>query len=174
VDGTVSAQEKADFAKIFLLNTFREEMDHFLQDLVQRSFSDANWNSFLVCFLHVIEDCPLICRADNATLANVDEVFIVRDGNSAGETPDGSPPAIIWGLCFKGELKMPIGANFTISAKLIDTLVALSESRELKSVRKHQRHFSFSVDESQRKAVERFAQILIPKNAKMADTASSG
>jgi len=133
MDGTATAEEKADFKKIFLLNTFRSELDHFLQDHVQRSFSNAGWNSFLASFLHVIEDCPLICKADNATLANVDEVFIVRDGDGTGEAPDGTPPAIVWGLSFKGELKMPIGANFTISDKLIETFVAFSGSRNPKA-----------------------------------------
>lgn len=128
MNDTVSNQEKADFAKVFLLNTFREEMNRFLNDHVQRSFSDARWNSFLTYFLRVIEDCPLICKADITTLANVDEVFIVRDGDA--ETPDGSPPAIIWGLFFKGKLKMPMGANFTMSDRLIDKFVAFSGTRE--------------------------------------------
>lgn len=129
LDGTVSAEEKAAFAKVFLLNTFKQELNRFLQDYVQRSFSDAQWNTFLACFLHVIEDCPLICEADNATLANVDEVFIVRDGDG-NEAAEGLPPAIVWGLCYKGELRMPMGANYTMTDKLIDTFVAFSESRK--------------------------------------------
>jgi hypothetical protein len=134
MDGTATAQEKADFAKIFSLKAFREEIDRFLKDYVQRSFSDPAWNSFLTHFLRVIEDCPLICKADNASLTNVDEVFIVRNSDDTEGIHDDSEPAIVWGLCFKGELKMPMGTNFTLSDKLIETLIAFTESQKAKAI----------------------------------------
>jgi hypothetical protein len=131
MNGTATEQEKADFEKLFSLKAFREEIDRFLQDHVGRSFSDEHWNKFMYAYLHVVEDCPLICKPDNATLANIDEVFVIRDGDA--QQADVTQPGIVWGLRFKGELKMPIGTDIVLSNTMIDTIVALSETRPTKT-----------------------------------------
>jgi hypothetical protein len=126
INGTATEQEKAAFEKLFSLEAFREEMNHFLRDHVERSFSNEDWDRFLSAYLHVVEDCPLICKPDNAALANIDEVFVIRDGDA--QENDAERPGIVWGFCFQGEFKMPIGTDFAISDRTIETIVAFSET----------------------------------------------
>src|SRR5487761_415387 len=112
VNGTLSHEENRDFVRMFTFDTFRDELDQFLQVKKLRPFSDAEWNSFLACFLNVVEDCPLSCRAQGASVTEVDEVVIIRE---TGRVADGNPQAVIWALCFAGKLKMSFGGTDPLS-----------------------------------------------------------
>jgi hypothetical protein len=127
INGTLSHEEKADFARTFALNTFRHELSQFLQAKNLPPFSDAQWNFFLKSFLNVIEDCPLFCKAEGAAVAEVDEVVLIRQTEKA---PDGNAPALIWALCFQGKLKFPVGKMDPLLDKMWDAIVAFGEARE--------------------------------------------
>ena len=123
--GTLNEEEKGDFARIFSLDVFREELNHFLEHKNLTSFSDSAWNIFLACFLNVIEDCQLACRAKDETLSHVDEVVVLRHGR----TQDGSPQSVIWALCLKGKFKMSVGGIEELSDEIIAAIEAFSEVR---------------------------------------------
>jgi hypothetical protein len=127
VSGTLSDVEKVDFARIFALDIFRQELGQFLYAKQLPSFSDEGWNSFLTCFLNVIEDCPLFCRDNGRTVTQVDEVVVVRDPQRIS---DGSPQPVIWALCFGGKFRMSVGGDFTLEDRIFDAIVAFNEARD--------------------------------------------
>ncbi|MGA7921672.1 MAG: hypothetical protein WCA38_18575 [Candidatus Acidiferrales bacterium] len=127
IKGSMSEDEKTDFARIFSLDTFRNELNQFLEVKKLRPFSDAGWNSFLACFLSVIEDRPLFCEAIGATVTQVDEVVVVRDPK---RIPDASPQPVIWPLCFGGKFRMSIGGDSTHEDRISDAIVAFNEARD--------------------------------------------
>ncbi len=127
MNGSMSEDEKADFARIFSLDTFRDELNQFLQVKKLPLFSDTGWNAFLACFLSVIEDCPLFCKANGATVTQVDEVVVVRDSK---RIPDGSPQPVIWALCFEGKFRTSVGGDFTHEDRIFDAIIAFNEARE--------------------------------------------
>jgi hypothetical protein len=127
IEGSMSEDEKADFARIFSLDTFRKELNQFLEVKELRPFSNTEWNSFLACFLNVIEDCPLFCEAKGATVTQVDEVVVVRD---LDRIPDDSPPPVIWALSFGGKFRMSVGGDFTHEKRISNAIVAFNEARD--------------------------------------------
>lgn len=125
--GTMSNEEKATFARIFSLEMFREELTRFLQTKLIRPFSNEGWNSFLACFLNVIEDCPLVCKAEGANVTHVDEVVIVQD---PARIPDGSPLPVIWALCFGGKFRQSIGGDPSMEDRIFEAIEAFIGARE--------------------------------------------
>ena len=130
-DGTLSEDENRDFVRVFALDTFRDELNQFLQAKRLRPFSDAKWNSFLACFLNVVEDCPLSCSVQGASVTEVDEVVIIRE---PGRVADGNPQAVIWALCFAGKFKMSFGGTDPLSGKAEDAIVAFIEARDRSAI----------------------------------------
>ena len=127
VNGTLSHEEITDFARILEFNKFRDELSQFLQTKRLRPFSDVEWNRFLACFLQVIEDCPLYCESQDASVSEVDEVVLVREGERSA---DGTPPAITWALCWKGRPKTTYGGIEPLSDKTADAIRAFHEARD--------------------------------------------
>jgi hypothetical protein len=127
VNGTLSHEEITDFARILEFNKFRDELSQFLQTKRLRPFSDVEWNLFLTCYLQVIEDCPLYCVSRDASVTEVDEVVLIRED---GRNSDGTPPAITWALCWKGQPKTTYGGTETLSDKTEAAIRAFHEARE--------------------------------------------
>jgi len=127
INGTHSEEERSEFARILEFSTFRDELGQFLRAKRIRPFSDAEWNSFLACFLNVIEDCPLYCKARGIPVTEVDEVVLVRE---PGRVPDGTPQPVIWALCLAGKFRMSYGGDLTLSDRTMDAIIAFSESRD--------------------------------------------
>jgi hypothetical protein len=125
--GSMTEEEKAQFGRLFSFDDLREELTAFLKAKNISSFSDKGWNSFLACFLNVIQDCPLVCKADGSTVTNVDEVVIVQD---AARVPDGSPLPVIWALCFKGKFRQSIGGDPSTEDRIFEAIMAFVEARE--------------------------------------------
>lgn len=125
--GTMTDEEKAEFSEVFSLDRLREEMTTFMQIKLIPPFSTEGWNTFLACFLNVIEDCPLVCKGDGATVKYVDEVFIVQD---SARVPDGSPLPVIWALCFKGKFKQSIGGDPSMDDRIFEAIEAFIEARD--------------------------------------------
>jgi hypothetical protein len=125
--GTMTEEEQGLFGRLFSLDILREELTAFLVAKNIPSFSDKGWNSFLACFLNVIADCPLVCKADSAAVANVDEVVIVQD---AARVPDGTPLPVIWALCFKGKFRQSIGGDPSTEDRIFEAIMAFVEARE--------------------------------------------
>jgi hypothetical protein len=130
LSGKSTDQEKNDLRKIFSLNTFRGELTQFLSDKRLPMLPDAEWNSFLTCFLNTIEDCPLVCEANGANVTEVDEVVLIKDIGDSDRIPDGKPPAVIWALSFQGQHKSAIGANFSMSDQTVEALIEFGRRRK--------------------------------------------
>jgi hypothetical protein len=125
VNGTPTTEdEKDDFRRIFTLETFRDQLNQFLSEKKLGPFGDTEWTQFLTCFLNVIQDCPLLCRAQRDSVRDIDEVVLIKEMGDASRTPSGAMPPIIWALCSDGHLRLTLGANFTLSDKVIDILIA--------------------------------------------------
>jgi hypothetical protein len=125
----LTEQEKNVFRNVFSLSTFRGELNQFLSDKRLRTLSDAEWNSFLACFLNTIEDCPLVCEAEGSNVTQVDQVVLIKEVGDGDRIPDGKPPAILWALCFRGQHKFTIGANFSMSDKTVEALIGFGRRR---------------------------------------------
>lgn len=125
IAGTLNNADKADFSRIFSLDIFREELSQFLNDKGLGSFSEPAWNTFVACFLNVIEDCPLACKAKEEGLAYVDEVIVLRHDRAL----DGSPQHVIWALCHKGKFKMSVGGLDPLPSEVINAIDAFIEAR---------------------------------------------
>jgi hypothetical protein len=121
--------EKDEIRAVFTLDRFRGELSQFLRKRELPDFSDAEWNSFLACFLNVIQDCPLLCKPREIELKRVDEVVLISEVADPQRKPDGSAPPIIWALCFKGNHINTIGANFDLTDQVIDAMIDFSRKR---------------------------------------------
>ena len=120
----IAEEEKNDFRRVFTLESLRDELNQFFLEEKLGPLHDAEWNDFLTCLLNVIQDCPLYCRAKGAGVRDIDEVVLIKEMGDASRTPSGTLPPIVWGLCSGGHLKFTLGANFTLSDRLIDALIA--------------------------------------------------
>jgi len=76
IDGQLTNEDKTSLRAFFLMSRFRQELENLLAEQGLRSLEDAEWNRFLTCFLNIIEDCSLTCKAPG--LANVDAVVLIR------------------------------------------------------------------------------------------------
>ena len=123
----ITEEEKNDCRRVFTLEIFKDELNRFLSENELEPLPDAEWNDFLTSFLNVIEDCPLVCRAQRANVGEIDEVVLIKEMGDASRTPNATVPPIIWALLSGGHLKFTLGANFTLSDRLIDALVALEK-----------------------------------------------
>ena len=127
----LTEQEKDQFRSVFSLSTFRGELDQFVAAKHLPTLSDGQWNSFLACFLNTIEDCPLLCEGKGAKTSEVDEVVLIKEIGDIDRPADSNPPQILWALCFEGQHKFTIGANFTLSDEVIDALLDFGRRRNL-------------------------------------------
>jgi len=123
---TLTEPEKAQFSNLFSLNAFREELAQFLQTKNIQPMSDEGWNSFLASFLNVIEDCPLLCKTNDATLTNVDEIVVIQDKQRAA---DGSPQPVIWAFCFHGKHKSSFGGDPAMEERVWEAVDAFIAAR---------------------------------------------
>ena len=121
--GELTDQDKDEFRNVFSLARFQEELNQFLAEHHLPTISGAQWNSFLACFLNTIEDCPLRCEGKGTNTTEVDEIVLIKEMEATDRAADGKPPQILWALCFQGNLKCTMGANFTLSDKVVDALV---------------------------------------------------
>lgn len=96
--GTPTDREKQYFRDRFTLQPMREELRMLSNECDLPILADAAWNSFLACFLAVIEDCPLSLRLPPGTIADVDEVVLTREMGETLGIADGKPPRIVWEL----------------------------------------------------------------------------
>ena len=88
--------DKRSLREFYSMSAFRDELEGVLSGVGLRCFQDDEWNRFLCCFLSVIEDCPLECKATG--LKNVDKVELMREvGDVNGAASPDSPP-IVWAL----------------------------------------------------------------------------
>ncbi len=109
VNGQLTEGDKKALRAFFLMSRFRDELETLLVREGLRRFADDEWNGFLACFLNVIEDCPLTCRAPG--LANVDKVVLIREvGEERAPSPEA--PAIVWALYHQNRHIFMLGANF--------------------------------------------------------------
>jgi len=127
--GELTEQEKNEFRSVFSLTAFRGELNRFLTDKHLPAFCDAEWNSFLACFLNTIEDCPLVCKAKGVNTSEVDEVVLTKEVGDSDRTADGNPPPIIWALCFRGQPRIHIVANLDFSDEAVQALADFSQRR---------------------------------------------
>ena len=129
VNGQPSGLDKAEFAKLFSLDAFREELGQFLTENRLSKFSNIAWKKFLPCFLNVIEDCSLVWE-NPGSKAKVDEVVIIRVGGKTGRIPDGTTHHPIWALCSGRKLKMVVGGIDKLSNEITDAIDAFVRKRE--------------------------------------------
>ena len=140
--GELPEEEKADFREVFNFTAFCNELTHFLSANRLPDFDDRWWNAFLTHFLNVVEDCPLVCKAQEERVGQrtmparepllaVDEVVVFL-APRADAVPDGAPPPINWALCHKGQLIFSMSANSALSDEVVDAMVAFGKSRERK------------------------------------------
>ena len=109
--GTFTEEEKEYFRGRFTLEPVREELRLLCEESNLPVFTDAGWNSFLSCFLAVIEDCPLSIRLPAGTIADVDEVVLTREVGTTFGVADGNPPRIVWELKQGGNHVLWLTAN---------------------------------------------------------------
>jgi hypothetical protein len=120
VNGQLTEEDKRSLRAFFLMNTFREELEDFLVKVGLRRLQDDEWNGFLACFLNVIEDCPLVCRAPG--LPNIDKVVLIREVGEA-RVPSPGAPAIVWALYRQERHIFMMGANFEKSNRALPEMV---------------------------------------------------
>jgi hypothetical protein len=130
LSGTLSEEEKNNFQRMFSLDAFREEMNYFLRDKGLPLFSDAGWNLFLTAFLNVIEDCPLLYKAQGAAVTHVDELVVIRVPREASAVSRENSQAIYWGLRFKGKFMMSIGGYPELSEEVENAIDAFIQQSE--------------------------------------------
>lgn len=109
--GTLTDSEKSSFRDRFTLKSLRNELDVLFGELGLPRFREEQWNSFLSCFLGVIEDCPLSLRSAQQSTAKIDEVVLTREVGTILGQADGKPPRIVWELKYKGIHKHWLTAN---------------------------------------------------------------
>ena len=109
--GTFADEEKEYFRGRFTLEPVREELRLLCEESNLPVFTDAGWNSFLSCFLAVIEDCPLSIRLPPGAIADVDEVVLTREVGTTLGVADGKPPRIVWELKQGGNHVLWLTAN---------------------------------------------------------------
>jgi hypothetical protein len=109
--GTPTDEEKVYFRDRFTLQPMREELRMLSIECDLPILTDAAWNSFLACFLAVIEDCPLSLRLPPGTIADVDEVVLTREMGETLGIADGKPPRIVWELKQAGQRVQWLTAN---------------------------------------------------------------
>jgi hypothetical protein len=114
----ISEEEKTNFHSLFSLETFREDLNQFLVDHKLDVFTETRWNVFPAHFLNVIQDCPLVFRAPQAGVKDV-EVLLTREVGEGSRTADGTPPPILWVLTSGGNPQFMFGQNITLSDPLI-------------------------------------------------------
>jgi len=109
INGQLTDEDKNSLRAFFLMSRFREELEALLVGEGLRGFPDDEWNAVLACFLNVIEDCPLTCKAPG--LAHVDKVVLMRE---IGEErlPSAEAPPIVWALYHQNQHIFMIGGNF--------------------------------------------------------------
>jgi hypothetical protein len=56
---------------------------------------------------------------------------LIKEIGDIDRLADGNPPQILWALCFEGQHKFTIGANFTLSDEVIDALLDFGRRRNL-------------------------------------------
>jgi hypothetical protein len=128
LEGKLTEEEKQEFRKVFSLEKFREELNLFLHNKKLPPLSGTGWHAFEACFLNTIEDCPLVCKSKEKS-NHVDEVVLIKQVGEEDRVPDGSAPAILWELCFQKKPRLTIGANFTLSDKVVDAMVEFDRRR---------------------------------------------
>ena len=128
MNGTLSDDEKNGLRERFLLTTFRAQLNDFLDELELRTLHDDEWNSFLACFLNVIQDCPLVCKTRGA-VSHVDEITLTSELGEDNRIPDGNPPQLVWALSLRGNPQFMFTSNFSLSAKAVDDLVDWERAR---------------------------------------------
>jgi hypothetical protein len=111
--GTPTDGEKQYFRDRFTLQPMREEILRLSKECDLPILTDAAWNSFLACFLAVIEDCPLSLRLPPGTIADVDEVVLTREMGETLGIADGKAPRIVWELKLAGRHVQWLTANET-------------------------------------------------------------
>lgn len=109
--GTPTDGEKQYFRDRFTLQPMREELHMLSNECDLPILTDAAWNSFLACFLAVIEDCPLSLRLPPRTIADVDEVVLSREVGETLGIADGKPPRFVWELKQAGHHVQWLTAN---------------------------------------------------------------
>ncbi len=109
--GTLTDQEKEYFRDRFTLKPARMELRLLFEECALPVLNAAAWNSFLACFLAVIEDCPLSLRLPAGAIANVDEVVLTREVGATLGMADGKPPRIVWELKQAGNHVQWLTAN---------------------------------------------------------------
>jgi hypothetical protein len=109
--GTPTDGEKQYFRDRFTLQPMREELGMLSNECDLPILTDAAWNSFLACFLAVIEDCPLSLRLPPGIIADVDEVVLTREMGETLGAADGKPPRIVWELKQAGHHVQWLTAN---------------------------------------------------------------
>jgi hypothetical protein len=109
--GTFTDEEKEYFRGRFTLQPVKEELRSLCEESDLPAFTNAGWNSFLACFLAVIEDCPLSIRLPAGAIANVDEVVLTREVGTILGVADGKPPRIVWELKQGGNHVLWLTAN---------------------------------------------------------------
>jgi hypothetical protein len=128
---TLSPGAVMEGSKIYVFGTFREELDHFLEEHIGLGFSESEWHSFLRYFLRVIEECPLALESNDKSLTEIDEIVILVMEDAAYENDESNP--IVWVPFFRGQMKPPTGSNFCITKKFVDRLKAYKEVRDRES-----------------------------------------
>lgn len=108
VNDELTDGDKESLRAFFLMSKFRSELEDFLARDGLRGFQNDEWNGFLACFLNVIEDCPLICKASG--LANVDKVVLIREVGNA-RVPSQDAPAIVWALYHQNQHVLTLDEN---------------------------------------------------------------
>lgn len=108
VNGQLTQQDKESLRGFFLMSKFRSELEELLVSEALRPFENDEWNAFLACFLNVIEDCPLVCRAPG--LPNVDKVELIRELGEA-RVPSPDAPPIVWALYHQNQHIFMLGGN---------------------------------------------------------------
>lgn len=118
--GQLEEADRLELRSFFTLERFRVELDEVLTRNNVRVFDGDEWGRFLACYLKVIEDCPLICRAAGPFVDRVELIKEIADGTTA--SPNGDP-AIWWALYKNGVHIFMMGANFEKSTRSVTELM---------------------------------------------------
>ena len=105
--GGNASPEHREFYGILELGQFRAELLAFLEtvNLPTGIGGDDAWVNFVNYYSKVVEDCPLICESDDASLLHVDKVEITKK-------PGGSTF-----LSRDGEINMELNWRFYLKGK---------------------------------------------------------
>jgi hypothetical protein len=110
LQGNHSEEQQKIFDHLLTLNAFRNETRAFLEAhglSAEICIDEGHWQSFLLGYSRVVEDCELVMEGAN-TLAEIGpeelavESLSIRPSTPRKELPQNLPYAMDWVMAYKG------------------------------------------------------------------------